>query len=85
MKKYSDGIYLFYSDWCIPSMKQLKELESMISTRGYTFRFIDVYKENKISKDFGITILPTTLILKGNRPIKSFIGVTSKKIMGEYM
>ena len=82
-------LWYFSADWCGPC-KQLKS--NTLKDRGVLARLnkcnwyiLDVDKEKSIAKRYGITGMPTTKVLKGDKAVKSKTGYMSPREMISFL
>ena len=71
-------IKYFFSDYCQGCM-ELNPIIKKISNEGYNVEFIDVQNdEGKTFKKYGVANVPTTVIIKNEKPVLWFIGTKQK-------
>jgi len=81
IKEFPDMIFLidFWADWCAPCKLYTPIFERAQQEFGkdYIFVKINIDENPKIAQDFGITSIPTTLIIKENQLLRKFVGVVN--------
>jgi thioredoxin 1 len=77
-KKYNDKIIMidFWAVWCGPCMTFAPVFEKLQSEYGKDFVFVkvNVDEAGSIAGRYGITGIPTTLFLKGEKVISKIVG-----------
>lgn len=66
-------ILFFFATWCKPCLKQMNDLDQL--SNEFIVEYVNVY-ESKLGKDYGISVLPTTLVINVNEILFAFIGYT---------
>ena len=69
----------FYADWCGPCKRQGPILEELKGKMGEKIEIqkIDVDQHMDIANQYGIRVVPTLIILKGGKVIRTLEGGTS--------
>ena len=69
----------FYADWCGPCKRQGPILEELKEKMGEKVEIqkIDVDQHMDIANQYGIRVVPTLIILKDGKVIRTLEGVTS--------
>jgi len=69
----------FYADWCGPCKRQGPMLEELKEKMGEKIEVkkIDVDQNMDIANQYGIRVVPTLIILKDGKVIRTLEGVTS--------
>jgi thioredoxin 1 len=69
----------FYADWCGPCKRQGPILEDLKKKMGDTIdlKKIDVDQHMDLAQKYGIQVVPTLIIEKDGKVIRSLEGVTS--------
>lgn len=65
----------FWAPWCGPCKMYAPKFEAAIAGTGVAFEEINIENDMKTVHKFGISSLPTTLILKDNQLVNKFVGV----------
>ena len=71
----------FYADWCGPC-KMMSPIIDEISkevTNNVKVGKINVDDNGSIAEKYNIMSIPTIIVFKGGKPIKSFVGLTDKE------
>jgi thioredoxin 1 len=78
----SDGVVLvdFWATWCPPcrALGPIIEELSMEYKGKAKVAKLDVDQNQEIASSFGVMSLPTVILFKGGKPIKSLVGVQPK-------
>ena len=69
----------FYADWCGPCKRQGPILEELKGKMGEKIEVqkIDVDQHMDIANQYGIRVVPTLIILKDGKVVRTLEGVTS--------
>ena len=69
----------FYADWCGPCKRQGPILEELKGKMGEKIEIqkIDVDQHMDIANQYGIRVVPTLIILKDGKVVRTLEGVTS--------
>ncbi|KQC07495.1 MAG: thioredoxin [Methanolinea sp. SDB] len=69
----------FYADWCGPCKRQGPILEELKEKMGEKVEIqkIDVDQHMDIANQYGIRVVPTLIILKDGKVVRTLEGVTS--------
>ena len=71
----------FWAEWCMPC----KMLGPTIDEIGEEFAGkasigkLDIDSNQEVAASLGISAIPTVILFKGGRPVKKFVGLTSKE------
>lgn len=73
----------FFADWCGPCRRQGPILEDLKKTMGdkVEIRKIDVDEHMDLANKYGIRVVPTLIIEKDGKVIRSLEGVTSAETL----
>lgn len=73
----------FYADWCGPCRRQGPILEDLKKKMGekVEIRKIDVDQHMEMANKYGIRVVPTLIIEKDGKVIRSLEGVTSAETL----
>ncbi|OPX72987.1 MAG: Thioredoxin [Methanoregulaceae archaeon PtaB.Bin108] len=73
----------FFADWCGPCRRQGPILEDLKRTMGdkVEIRKIDVDEHMEMANKYGIRVVPTLIIEKDGKVIRSLEGVTSAETL----
>lgn len=73
----------FFADWCGPCRRQGPILEDLKRTMGdkVEIRKIDVDEHMDLANKYGIRVVPTLIIEKDGKVIRSLEGVTSAETL----
>ncbi|HEU17728.1 MAG TPA: thioredoxin [Methanoregulaceae archaeon] len=69
----------FYADWCGPCKRQGPILEELKEKMGEKVEIqkIDVDQHMDVANQYGIRVVPTLIILKDGKVVRTLEGVTS--------
>lgn len=70
----------FWAEWCGPCRMMGPVLDELASetTGKVTVGKINVDKEPDLAQQFGVSSIPTLIVLKDGKEVKRFVGVTPK-------
>lgn len=73
----------FFADWCGPCRRQGPILEELKKTMGdkVEIKKIDVDEHMEMANKYGIRVVPTLIIEKDGKVIRSLEGVTSAETL----
>ncbi len=73
----------FFADWCGPCRRQGPILEDLKKTMGdkVEIKKIDVDEHMEMANKYGIRVVPTLIIEKDGKVIRSLEGVTSAETL----
>lgn len=76
----SSGIVLvdFYATWCSPCKALLPILEEVSNLVDVKIAKVNIEENDKLTKEYKITSLPTLKLIKDNQVIATKIGMVSK-------
>ncbi len=74
----------FKAEWCSVCKIVLPIIERL-QKEGYDIQIIDSDKEANLSKQYNISSLPTTIIIKDKKEIKRFIGKITVNELRNYL
>ncbi len=77
----------FFAEWCGPCKRQGPILEDLKKKMGDSFELkkIDVDQNMDLAQKYGIQVVPTLIIEKDGKVIRSLEGVTSAEALEEYL
>ena len=73
----------FFADWCGPCKRQGPILEELKNKMGDAIELkkIDVDQDMELAQKYGIQVVPTLVIEKDGKVIRTFEGVTSMETL----
>ncbi len=74
----------FYADGCGPCRTMEPTVRRLIAD-GYSVRKVNVGREQQLAAQFGISHVPTFVVVSGDREIKRFVGPTSYDELVRYL
>ena len=80
MKSEETVLVDFYADWCGPCKMMSPIIDEIAEEQIENLKVgkVNVDNNQELAEKFGILSIPTIVILKNGKIIKTFIGVTSK-------
>ncbi len=70
----------FYADWCGPCKMMSPIIDSIAEElENIKVGKVNVDENGELAEKYNIMSIPTIIIFKDNKPIKSFVGLTSKE------
>ena len=77
----------FHAEWCGPCKRQGPILDDLKKKLGDSFelRKIDVDQNMELAQKYAIQVVPTLIIEKDGKVIRSLEGVTSAEALEEYL
>ncbi len=78
----SNGVVVldFVADWCYPC-KMMSPLVDQMASKFANLRFfkVDVEKGSEIAQKFGVTAVPTLVVLNNNSEVNRIVGVQNRE------
>lgn len=77
----------FYADWCGPCKMMAPIMEEIAETLGEkaTVGKLNIDQNQDLAVEYGVMSIPTILIFKDGKVVKTFVGVTDKnEILNEF-
>jgi thioredoxin 1 len=73
----------FFAEWCGPCKRQTPILEELKTKMGdaIDLRTIDVDQHMDLAQKYGIQVVPTLIVEKDGKVIRTFEGVTSAETL----
>lgn len=73
----------FYATWCGPCKQYSPIVEKVASEKpeGVHFVKIDVDKSPDVARQYGVDVIPTTILFKEGKPVQRFVGVQSEETL----
>jgi len=70
----------FWAEWCGPCLMVAPVLDELAQDYAdkATIGRVDCDKEGELAQTFGVSAIPTLLIMKDGQEFKRFVGVTAK-------
>lgn len=70
----------FYADWCGPCRLQSPILDELATESGGSYHIVkvDVDQEPELAARFGVTALPTLLLINGGEVTERLVGLANK-------
>lgn len=70
----------FYADWCGPCKMMSPIIDEIAEELGASVKVGKVNSDENLSlaQEFEIMSIPTIMIIKNGKPVKTFVGVTPK-------
>ena len=70
----------FYADWCGPCKMMSPVIDEIADELGDSVKVGKVNSDENLSlaQEFEIMSIPTIMIMKNGKPVKTFVGVTPK-------
>ena len=77
-------IYYFTADWCSPC-KKVKPIVEELNNESFNvkFKIINIDSDLQIAKNFGVSSIPTFILLKNNKEIKRISGAKTREQLEE--
>ena len=70
----------FYADWCGPCKMMAPAIEKLSEeNEAIIFGKINVDENQNLAEKYNIMSIPTIMIFKAGKPVKTFVGVTPKE------
>ena len=75
----------FFAVWCGPCIAMAPTIDELATEYEGKVKIgkIDVDENPQFSQQYGIQSIPTLLVFKNGEPVKKFVGVKSKDVLGE--
>ena len=85
LKSKTPAIVDFWAEWCMPCKMMAPVFEELSEFYGKRLKFAKVNTENnqEIASQFGISGIPTLLIINKGEVIDRIVGFTSKEVLKE--
>ena len=71
----------FWAEWCGPCKKVSPILDEISSETGLLVGKLNVDENTKKSQEFSVSSIPTMVLFKGGKPVKTIIGAKPKHII----
>lgn len=77
----------FYADWCGPCRMMSPVIDEIAEELSETLKVgkVNVDDNNNLAIKYQIMTIPTMVIIKDGNPVKTFIGVTDKSNIINYL
>ena len=71
----------FWAEWCMPCKMLGPTIDEMAEEFAgkATVGKLDIDANQEVAANLGISAIPTIILFKGGRPVKKFVGLTSKE------
>lgn len=73
----------FWAEWCGPCKKISPILDEIAQERGLWVGKLNVDENPKITSQYGINSIPTMVLFKNGKPVKTIIGAKPKHVILE--
>jgi thioredoxin 1 len=73
----------FWAEWCGPCKKVSPILDEISNERGLWVGKLNVDENPIKTQEFSVTSIPTMVLFKGGKPVKTIIGAKPKHVMLE--
>jgi thioredoxin 1 len=73
----------FWAEWCGPCKKISPILDEIAQERGLWVGKLNVDENPKITSQYGINSIPTMVLFKNGKPVKTIVGAKPKHILLE--
>jgi thioredoxin 1 len=70
----------FYGEWCGPC-KALAPTVERLAADGYRVCKVDVQSQPDLAEQYGVSAVPTLVILQAGKPVARFVGVQSERTL----
>lgn len=71
----------FWAEWCMPCKMlgpTIDEMAEEFAGKASVGK-LDIDANQEVAASLGISAIPTVILFKGGRPVKKFVGLTSKE------
>jgi thioredoxin 1 len=71
----------FWAEWCMPCKMLAPTIDEMAEEFAGKAAVgkLDIDANQEVAATLGISAIPTVILFKGGRPVKKFVGLTSKE------
>jgi thioredoxin 1 len=71
----------FWAEWCMPCKMLAPTIDEMAEEFAgkASVGKLDIDANQEVAATLGISAIPTVILFKGGRPVKKFVGLTSKE------
>lgn len=71
----------FWAEWCMPCKMLAPTIDEMAEEFAGKAAVgkLDIDANQEVAASLGISAIPTVILFKGGRPVKKFVGLTSKE------
>ena len=71
----------FWAEWCMPCRMLAPTIDEMADEFAgkVTVGKLDIDANQEVASNLGISAIPTVILFKGGKPVKKFVGLTSKE------
>lgn len=71
----------FWAEWCMPCKMLAPTIDEMAEEFAgkATVGKLDIDANQEVAANLGISAIPTVILFKGGKPVKKFVGLTSKE------
>jgi len=73
----------FWAEWCGPCKKISPILDEIAQERGLWVGKLNVDENPKITSQYGINSIPTMVLFKNGKPVKTIVGAKPKHMLLE--
>jgi thioredoxin 1 len=73
----------FWAEWCGPCKKISPILDEISQERGLWVGKLNVDENPKITSQYGINSIPTMVLFKNGKPVKTIVGAKPKHMLLE--
>lgn len=71
----------FWAEWCMPCRMLAPTIDEMAEEFAgkASVGKLDIDSNQEVAASLGISAIPTVILFKGGKPVKKFVGLTSKE------
>jgi thioredoxin 1 len=71
----------FWAEWCMPCRSLGPIIDAIATEKGQAVKVgkVDIDANREVTMKYGITAIPTIMIFKDGKPVRTFVGLHKKE------